>query len=309
MRKRRRKAAGGGGQGSIVNHADNAPSAICPQLMALQRQRRFLIRTANRQTNAAGAYVRRLLGWSPDLPDAERAKIVKAAAKAVKACREWDMIEGEPPMERDDALMVRLTLDMAEPAQAHRHLIETRMEKLARQLPVYPWAKAVKGFGDLALAVVIGEAGDLSNYATKERLWKRLGLAVIDGIRQQKRSNVDEAAAHGYNPQRRAEIYSCVSESLTKWKAHNRYGAVYAARRLRTAETHPEWNKAHSHNDAMRVMTKKLLADLWREWRTAIVGMDTRSKVPSASTFYSEAYDTALVELTNGLRRRVEAAE
>jgi hypothetical protein len=36
-------------------------------------------------------------------------------------------------------------------------------------------------------------------------------------------------------------------------------------RREHTATTHPEWTKGHSHNDAMRVASKAILRDLWRE--------------------------------------------
>lgn len=43
------------------------------------------------------------------------------------------------------------------------------------------------------------------------------------------------------------------------------YRRVYDARRVRTRDTHPEWTDGHSHNDAMRVASKELLKDLWRE--------------------------------------------
>jgi hypothetical protein len=296
--KRKRKAkAGDVGQTGLVDQARNAPSPadICQQLMGLQRRRRFLIRSSNRQTNSAGGYVRNILGWRMDLPEKERAAIVKAASKAIKETKGWEPGLPHPSLTQDDAMLIKHTLDRAEPDQEYRAKIESRMKKLARQLPAYSWAEPIKGFGDLALAIVVGEAGDLSNYETKERLWKRLGLAVIDGIRQQRRTNVDEAAAHGYSPKRRAEIYSAVSESLLKWqrsaadpetgepgKAKGYYGEIYGKRRDHTAVTHPDWTKKHSHNDAMRIMTKELLADLWREWRMANIRVSTSPDVPSA---------------------------
>jgi hypothetical protein len=36
-------------------------------------------------------------------------------------------------------------------------------------------------------------------------------------------------------------------------------------RRTRTLLTHPEWKPGHSLNDGMRVASKELLKDLWRE--------------------------------------------
>ena len=45
------------------------------------------------------------------------------------------------------------------------------------------------------------------------------------------------------------------------------YRVVIDQRRQRTATTHPEWTPGHSLNDAMRVASKRLLRDLWRESR------------------------------------------
>lgn len=45
------------------------------------------------------------------------------------------------------------------------------------------------------------------------------------------------------------------------------YRVVIDKRREHTATTHPEWTPAHSLNDAMRIASKRLLRDLWREAR------------------------------------------
>lgn len=45
------------------------------------------------------------------------------------------------------------------------------------------------------------------------------------------------------------------------------YRVVIDTRRAHTAVTHPEWRPGHSLNDAMRVASKELLKDLWREAR------------------------------------------
>lgn len=45
------------------------------------------------------------------------------------------------------------------------------------------------------------------------------------------------------------------------------YRAVYDARRALTAETHPDWTPGHSHNDALRITSKRILRDLWRAAR------------------------------------------
>jgi hypothetical protein len=46
--------------------------------------------------------------------------------------------------------------------------------------------------------------------------------------------------------------------------ADRRYRHTYDARRAATAQTHPEWTDGHSHNDALRIVGKHILADLWK---------------------------------------------
>jgi hypothetical protein len=44
------------------------------------------------------------------------------------------------------------------------------------------------------------------------------------------------------------------------------YGHVYVARREKMKLAHPDRPKAHAKADAMRIMTKALVADLWMAW-------------------------------------------
>jgi len=65
-------------------------------------------------------------------------------------------------------------------------------------------------------------------------------------------------------------------------KASDSYRAAYDRRRLRTAETHADWRKARAHNDALRIMTKRLLRDLWQAWRAAKAAVSTIDEMPPA---------------------------
>lgn len=150
--------------------------------------------------------------------------------------------------------------------EPERKLIEKRLRVLAKSLPVFPWVFTVTGFGELNFAALVGECGDIGSYRNPSCVWKRMGMAVIEGERQRKKTDPDEALLHGYNPSRRAVAY-LIGECLIKAGDKCRYREVYTARRAHTAETHPDWTKGHSHNDAMRVMTKRVLRDLWIEWR------------------------------------------
>lgn len=50
-------------------------------------------------------------------------------------------------------------------------------------------------------------------------------------------------------------------------KSGGEYRAVYDQRRTLTAATHPDWTPGHSHNDALRIVSKRILRDLWRAAR------------------------------------------
>jgi hypothetical protein len=50
---------------------------------------------------------------------------------------------------------------------------------------------------------------------------------------------------------------SCIKQ------ARSPYRAVYDNRRAHTATTHPDWTAGHSHNDALRIVSKAILKDLW----------------------------------------------
>ncbi|MGJ4804448.1 hypothetical protein [Luteimonas sp. SDU82] len=160
---------------------------------------------------------------------------------------------------------------------ARKHL-EREMERDVRMLPIWPRVAATRGLGALGLASIVGEAGDLSNYSSHSKLWKRLGLAVIGGERQ-RRVQGAAAIAHGYSPSRRAIVWQ-VGSSLFRAQSERRdqhTGAVireagsyrlgYDARK--TYERPRVASAAHAHNRASRYMEKKLIRNLWDGWRVA----------------------------------------
>lgn len=138
---------------------------------------------------------------------------------------------------------------------------DKRIEKLAVSLPIYEWVKGISGFGAGNLGRLIGEAGDIGSYKNPSCLWKRMGMACIDGQRQRKLKDEDLALLHGYSPQRRASAF-VISECMIKKK--NRYRVVYDERKaLKMAAG---WTKNHAHKEGMRFMVKRVLRDLYNEW-------------------------------------------
>jgi len=174
------------------------------------------------------------------------------------------------------------------PFDAMRGSNERAMERLARELPVFPWIKSVNGAGALGLATVVAEAGDIANYPNVDKFRKRLGFAPYDGCAgstwkrvtwRPRALSAEEWVEHPFSGERYAFMHEIAKAIWFKqWigkaktgngegKPNGPYGEVYAARRKHTAQTHPEWSKGHSHSDALRVMMKKFLRDLWAEWR------------------------------------------
>lgn len=131
------------------------------------------------------------------------------------------------------------------------------------------FAEGVRGFGAVSLAGIVGEAGDLSNYATKSKLWKRMGLAVIDGVRQgglTKGASAEQWIAHGYSPIRRARMF-VVGGCLVKNNRDGPYRRAYDQRKAYELAGDPDMKPIIAHRRAQRYMEKRLLRDLWQAWR------------------------------------------
>ena len=270
----------------IESQECNGRSALLHDIAALQEgqiRRKFCIGLVNKQTNAAKALVRRYCGFDSNIEqdEAARKKINKRAEDLVECVLAGkDLAEEESEIAKNVVVDLDVVAEALAPLLARRAIIEKEMRCAAHALPVYSWAKKVRGLGDLGLAVIVAEAGDLTRYPHVRMLWKRLGLAPYDGKafsqwRTKGGLSADEWTAAGYAPRRRAEIHACVGEPLLKLQGNaGPYRLVYDQRREATAITHPDWSKAHSHGDAMRIMTKALIADLWSAWRGSKARVD-----------------------------------
>ena len=258
-----------------------------------------------------------------DAPKRERSALERKAKEAQTAQEkiklsfddELEMINSRPFIEAE-----------LPSKRAYTKLIETtekEMIALAKKLPIYLWSEGVRGLGPIGIATIIGETGDLTKdpqtegvmgYATHERVWKRLGLAVINGRRQGDPGPGATAEAwieHGYRKLRRSQCWK-INDSLIRaqWRgakedketgeitaghALGPYGELYAKQKTEehrrndageyaeqaakiVAETrgrrkvpHPEnvagkLTKKHLDNKARRIVEKRLIEDMWREW-------------------------------------------
>lgn len=158
----------------------------------------------------------------------------------------------------DIALLIVLEPFIATIAQWNEKLkpVRTQLEKLAAQTRYYKLIP--KGFGAFNLAGLLGECGEITDYRNPSCLWKRMGLAVIDGERQRKCADADKALIHGYNPRRRALAY-IIGDCLIKSNSVPK--AVYNERKAKKIAD--GWSKIHAHCDAKMFMVKRVLRDLW----------------------------------------------
>ena len=278
------------------------------ELQELASQRRGLIRAKNRLLLQAKAVTRRYLGWYSGDDEAGREKVNQRAKRIVDA-----VFDGKQVSPDDAAVagaigpQLLVWKAMLDPAVSAISNVEKRMIKLTKGLPGESFVKGVTGFGPKTFAILIGETGDLSAYPKKGHVWKRLGLAPVqkDGVvkacsrwRIEGGLSADAWSQAGYRPQRRAEVYACLEESLAKHQLISaeksetaygspagRYGEIYVRRRERTAVAHSDWTKGHARADALRVMAKAVIKDLWRAWRTeqqAVVDLPVEAQARQA---------------------------
>lgn len=171
-----------------ISTADTDP--ICQQLVEEWRRRQDFLRARQRLDLQAQSVCRRICDGDKD-----------------KAAKLW----AEVKKDADHELRVWLAPYIAgmAPLEAAKIEREKVLAKLVKKLPIYAWAKGVGGLGDVSLAGIIGECGKFQpgEYRSVSALWKRMGMAVIEGERQRR---VTGAAAldHGYNAERRSLMWN-----------------------------------------------------------------------------------------------------
>lgn len=154
------------------------------------------------------------------------------------------------------------------------------LEKLMRQHPLGPWVKAQRGLGDKTTARLLGIIGDPYWHTAENRprtvseLWAYCGLRPGQKRRKGVQANWSDEA------KKRAWLLatSCV-------KSGGPYREVYDKRREHTeerlhdtecvrcgpagkpAQPGSPWSKGHQHADALRITSKEILKDLWKQAR------------------------------------------
>jgi hypothetical protein len=208
------------------------------------------------------AFLRTQAGWRLDLPEKERKAIAERAKAFADGGEDAGLEQWRSVVEASTA--ARKPFDEIE-ARALKE-----MERLAQKLPVWEsFGEPIRGFGPASLAVIVAEVGDLNNYANPAKIWKRMGLAVLDGKRQgglPKTASAEEWIAHGYTRKRRSLMWN-IGDALIKGNRDGEYRTLYLQRKDYEVARDPEMKPIQAHRRAQRVMEKALLRDLWVAWR------------------------------------------
>ena len=264
-------------------------AGISAELQRLQRRRTWFLKTRNMIANRLQATVAGTLGYHSGMKEADRTKVFGEAGKLIKA-----IVAGE--VESDIAGLVVPTAAAIEGFNSNKTALEKEMTRQAKQLPAAAWVERPeqRGFGILFLAIVIGETGDLHNYANPAKVWRRLGCAphTFDGKtlmgatwKSGKSGKLPAAEweAFGYSPRRRS-IAFLIGEGIVKQnfpkggngadeagvETERGYAGPYRQRYDETKalchEKHPDYSDLRCHRHGMLLATKRLLLNLWVEW-------------------------------------------
>lgn len=277
-------------------------TAACARIKIHHRGRRFAMKTQQKLNLSLQSYVRvNYTNWEFDASDADKAKSKAEIAAIIKDARSETPQSVAGLALANKVKKIDISCEIWDEEQTAE---EKDMIRIVRSLPIAPWVKSIRGAGEKGVATVIGEAGNLSNYPTIEKLWKRLGFAPYDGHAgstwrretwRPRALTADEWVANPFTKER----YSFMQQNaLALWKSqwigkagtedhagapNGHYGEIFARRKAHTLKVHLEWyldkkgepkvdeysnpTSAHAQADALRVMYKAFLHDLWREWR------------------------------------------
>lgn len=179
------------------------------------------------------------------------------------------------------------------------------LNRAMRKHPLVFWQRAQKGVGEKQLARLLAATGDPYINATTgqprtvSQLWAYCGLHTLPAADHMPSDTQDPFVGGGgtlpagatflaspdHTPplpglnvaaKRRKGVRANWS-TTAKTRAYliatscikhdGAYREVYDTRRAHTAITHPDWAPGHSHNDALRILSKTILRDLWRAGR------------------------------------------
>lgn len=252
---------------------------VCGQLVNLQRQREIVMKSRIMASNRLVAIVAvEDFGYNSNrTKENDRKVLFKKAQKLIKE------VMNDTGRSRI-ATIIRASVAGFKPLKDMEEVYKTEMKSLAKQLPVYKWIQSrdCRGIAFLTLTKVIGETGNLLNYANPAKLWRRMGCFAwtyngqthmgqawrvpkwTDGIKLP----AEEWTKYGYSPKRRKLSYLIGKQIVNQNKGP--YRQHYDKIKAEAKKIHPDWTDGHRDRHAMLLATKLFLKHLWVEWHKAL---------------------------------------
>lgn len=260
--------------------ADPIVAQMAKGLQDLQRRRAVVLKSRVMIANRLQAVIAGTLGYSAFNDPEERTKKFLEATKVIKA-----VVKGEQTHPMQDVIMAHhLAITDLERT---KDVLEKEMVACSEKLPIAQWVSRSeqRGFGLLFLAIVIGETGDLANYANPAKVWRRLGCAPFKSVvttstgelREQVamgatwrsgregKLSAEQWAEFGYSPRRRSIAY-LIGKNLWMQNQSGPYRKRAEEAKATFAATHPEYKPMRCQLHCMLLATKLLLKNLWIEW-------------------------------------------
>jgi hypothetical protein len=287
--------AGDVNQARINTHATLVDVAkLTEAVRGEQMLRRLYIRRQSQADRSIEGAIVPLLPLRPDAPAPSLKALFARAGAARKAIEA--RARGKEIAETDDVAACAPLLHAIIASYDGRRVFddwlkecEARLMKLGALLPAGRLASEIRGVTTKGLAIIQAEAGiPIGDYRTVSGFWKHMGLAVVDGRAQRNVKAANGERLDYFNGRRRSETFQ-IGKSLFFAQVRRTedglartplgpYGVIYIARRAHTAlrveatsdlppQDPRKWTKSRCDNDAMRVMTKALLRDVWRASR------------------------------------------
>ena len=189
--------------------------------------RRVHLRQRNSLVLCIQGLIRSELGYQSIGPNDETATEKKAREKVNKGAltrgaRIYSLLNGKKPakslIDTDQSIYEYMLinckgiLDGIDIMDSDLKSKDKAIVKKTNELPECEWWISHKGLSAKGLGLLTGDAGDIARFDKESQLWKRMGMAVIDGKRQRRvAGNAAKAIEHGYNSDNRATMFTIVS--------------------------------------------------------------------------------------------------
>lgn len=190
--------------------------------------------------------------------------------------------------------------DYAEPARAvvkqYEEIekgIDRILSKEVKKHFMADWIADQRGIGLPGFARLLGVTGNIDRFPTVSKLWKYLGLHVVDGHAPKRVKGVPwthtncqgghlltckpecttdhhpnctpDGIGTAYAPQGRVICHQ-IGEAIVKMGAGGPYRRAYDEKKTYYEGERPDWSQARRHNAAMRYAVKELVKNLWVIW-------------------------------------------